>query len=1040
MKTHSSSAKAPRQKAIDPIKATGLSFRICFVGLVDKRQVDGIDQITEILQKRHIAIEHFEYKIVKKTETRRAINPKHQDGPKEKVTIEERINVNANLRTMYQLEWRVLKDPENVLLLQLGRLKGEALSLPLILPPIIAADHAVLITGLTERGRQQLIAQPDLSFRQMPAAVEESTSFREHLLQRIRRSKGMQATARELLDFHGLPDVLNKKIAALATGKSETLTNEEAVNLILLSDLVTRYSPLIRMFQNEVTARVGSVAQMARQFEKLTEGLETDQLIAQLGPYLGDEGRQAPNAIQLFHHLYQRLQQMKEGKLFVKGQVLDVKSLFGILRSLICITRSQQDPGIWKQCLFYLMPFDNEALAKQNRAAILQLALKSQKKLLVKHVSSARSLIETFSIYRVADFVIARQVRLSNEGLPALERHLLLGTVLPRLWVKSVKMLQKKGTVELFGDPNVPVAKLTHSVHCIGAAYGLLQHALLGQNLSRFLRQGPRSLLERFNRHFFDIMFEQGVLEPGLPISRACFAQWLAARGIVAKPENYGYIPGDQASDPEPQLTVEVLLGSGQSLFPTDYTQEQFARDYLDARQAFTGFLGKFEKMAANCPQSPNPAPIILSYLQSGRYNLRSSSFRKHVRETFLFSELKSIVVHGLEEVGYELDKVAVSNKAMVKIPARFEWMLLLGHTFAVNIGKRTIQIRLHVLPVNEMDDSDPISTALTANLDAAFQQAERPERKGLIQAVRLLGEYQRLSQQLVRYLGIIVVDRLIGSRLQELDREACPPNELKASYQDSEKLLIGSVRNAKLNKLFRFDHGRAKNELEMIDYQSIPQMLESIMYWQSIKKDLEKRQHTVSQIIRLLGRFSKTLKQGEEWKTYSKMVRGFNQLISRPIEHFNNKTIQALTDLSFKLNRLVSKREYKDNAIAILYAEWKRKHPNDVKKIYFYTPFIADDGSAKSSLLQEIRRSHTLVQMLKRKRCVIYLPEGSKTVQFKQMAEIAAFLDQENLGLVHYIETGELDEERLTDISKVFYPKLFFQLDKLELVTVKPN
>jgi len=1021
------------KKPATPVKSIGKPVKICFVSLCDKRLIDGIDKITEILQEKQFIIDHYEYRIVKKSEIRRPINPKHKDGPREKVVVEERINVNATLKTLRQLEWRVIKDPENILLLQIGRMKGEALCMPLILPGIFAKDHQVLITGLTDQGRLQLLSKPDLKFQQVPEPVAKNPVLLEQLLQRASRSKGMQATARELLDFPGLPDHIAKKINSIATGKNDPLTSPEAVNLILLSDLITRYLPVLQTFQNDVLTKAGSVAQLSKQFAELTENVETGHLIARLGPYLGEEGTKATTNGQVFAHLYQRLQQMKDGKIFIKGQILDVKNLFNLLRSMICISRSQQDPELWERCFFFLMPFEDAALAKINLATLQRMMLNARKKILIQAVASSRSLIEIYCIHQISGFVIERHIRLGETQLPEIDRDLLRSAVLPRFHIKLVKNIQKKGSYELFNDPQLPPSKLLNPVHCVSGAYGYLLNTLVVKNLSRWLQQNTKTLQNRFGRHFFDIFYEQGILEPDLPVTRADFARWLTERQIVTKPETCGYIPGDADSNPEPQLTPQILLGSGQSSFPADYTVELFAQEFLAARREYVGFLDKIKKMSGGQPTGISPARDIMAYLQKGQYNLRSYSFRRHMQQTSLFAELQRIVADSLEEIRHELEAEVVNQKAILKIPAHLEAILWLGNTFLIEIGSQKIKIRLHVLPTKTLTEQHGLSEIFARNLDNALQQAETPERKGLIQAIRLLGEYQKVGRRFSRYLGLVTLDRIMACRLQELDKEICSPEALKHQYPDLQKLVIGNTRNTKLSKLFRFDQARGKSDQELIDSRSFAQMLETVMYWQSIKKDLEKRKQTMSQIIRMLGRFSKTLKKGEEWKTYSRMVKTFHQLISRPLDQFDPKTIKTISDLSFKLNRLVSKREYKDNAIAILYAEWKRKHPDDVKKIYFYIPFMEDETSTKSSLLLEIRRTSSIVRLLKSKKCIIFLPEAAKTIQLKQMVDIARFLDREAFNFHYYVETSGQDDIKINEICKNFFPKGLFQLEKLE-------
>ena len=201
----------------DSSKKSQPDLTVRFIGLQDKRQVEDMEIIEQLLNKMRFDIDYFEYKIVKKTETRRPINPKFPDGPKQKVLVEERINVNGDLKTVRQLEWRVLKDPENVLLVQLNRAKGEAFCLTLTFERLFENDRQVLVAGLTNQVRLQLITVPDLKFQKIPDPVEENVAFKEQLLNRASRTRGMQATARELLDFPSLPNEFSKKVAPVSS-------------------------------------------------------------------------------------------------------------------------------------------------------------------------------------------------------------------------------------------------------------------------------------------------------------------------------------------------------------------------------------------------------------------------------------------------------------------------------------------------------------------------------------------------------------------------------------------------------------------------------------------------------------------------------------------------------------------------------------------------------------------------------------------------------------------------------------------------------
>ncbi len=1014
---------------------------IRFISLIDKRQVDGIDVISDILSKKSFAIDHFEYKVIKKTETRRPINPKFKDGPSEKVVLEERINVNANLKTIRQLDWRVVKDPENVLLLNISRAKGEALCLPLVFPNIFKKEHQILVTGLTDPSRLQLLTVPDLKFKSVPQIVEDNPDFKEQLMQRASRAKGMQATARELLDFPGLPDVMVNKISQLATGKKETLTDAQSVNLMILSDLATRYLPVFQTFQTDVMVKAGTVTQLSKQFAEMTDGIPTQKLIAKLGDYLGEEEGVPENNAQVFSHLYRRLQQMKDGKLFVKGVLLDVKALFNILRSMIFFNRSQKDPELWEQCQFFLKPYDAPDLIRKNMAAVYMIALASQKKILLSHAASNRSLMEIFAVHNVPEFVIGKKAYISDQNLSDQEYGIIRSSVFRRLGLKQVKADKRKDRVDLFADTNYGLSKLYNPLHCVGSSFGYLLDSILKKNLERFFTEGLKSIQKRFDKNLFDIFYEQAVFDKGLPISRNSFAKWLETKTALSKIDKLGFISSDLETGFDSAITPQVLVGSGQSVFELDYTAQSFAKDYLETRIQYFGLLDKLRKISNAQKEPHNPAHIFVKYLEQGEHNFMSLHFRKFVKETFLYQEFSRIVSEACADIQFKLDAIAEKNKVILKLPLKYEGMLCLGNTFEIKSDSNTRIVRLHVVPLKSFNEKMGVVFEFASKFDALMQQAETPERKGLIQAVRILGEYQKTSQAFFKYLTMSTLDRQISLEMGALEAKSGEPEQLKYGMSDARKLVIGSMRTINLGSVLQYDQQSKRNSKDPVDIQSFAQMLESIMYWKSVKKDLAKRTNTVLTVIKMLGRFSKTLKEGSEWKSYHKMAIRFYQLISQPIEKYGENIIQALLDLSGKMSHMVSKREYKDNAVAILFAEWKRKYPGTVKSVYFYAPFVDDDSGPGSNVLKELRNAARLSRMLRSKRALIFLLEATKQVQHRQMGEIIRFLRQERYNLDFYVEISTLDEEKINELSKTMMPKLFFEAGKLEpQKAAKPN
>ena len=1004
-----------------------------FVSLQDKRQVEDLEIINQLLGKMRFETDYFEYKVVKKTETRRPINPKFPDGPKQKVLVEERININSDLKHVRQLEWRVLKDPENVLLLQLNRAKGEAFCLTLSFDRIFESDHPVLICGLTNQVRLQLITVPDLKFQKIPDIVEENVAFKEQLLNRASRARGMQATARELLDFPSLPKEFNKKLVNVATGKSEKLTEAESINLILLSDMVTRYLPALQTFQQDVTDKVGSVAQLTRQFVSLTRNISTKALVGRLKDYLGEDAPNCKNNNQVFQYIYQKLAQMKDGKLFVKGKLLDIKALFSVLKSMICISRSQHDPALWNKCLFFLKADGPQPQTEFNLHNVRKLISQSEKQILLSHAASSRSLIETYIINNIPREVIDKRVFIQDNAVPPLELSIIKGTITPRLLLKNAKNPKKKSTIHLYTDPKTPANRLNNPLHCIGAAYGYLMGSLFREYLDRFFKEDRRQLTDRLGKHLFDAFYEQAVLETGFPISRVNFSKWLEAQQLVLKIKESGYIESELEKVHDVSVVPPILLGNGQSLFPVEYPEEEFQKDYLKYRAQYLGFFEKLKKLEFPEGESYNPTKVMLEFVAQGNYNIRSAASRLLYKNTFLFEELNRVVQESCKDISSDMELESKYGKLILKVPLKFESLLFIGNTFEVSAGK-IIRVRLHAQPVETLEGHPGISASFSTNLAAKLEGAETPERKALVQAMKILDEFKKASFNFQKFLTISVLDRVVHDSLQKKEKTNIAPTEIKYLLSDNQKMVIGTVRDLNLGKLLRFDRVGKSAKAPDVDNQTFGEMLESILYYKSVMKSLNKRQEIIKQILTMLNRFSKTLKEGKEWKNYSAMVNKFHSLISLPIEQLDEKNVRELSRVSTQLNSLVTKREYKDNAVAILTTEWKRKKSDNKKDIYFYTPFMEEDVKSKSSnVLKEVRRASHLIRMLKRKKALLFFPEASKKRQFVQMLEIGKFIEEQGFEINQYVDTRTLEDEQVKELTRNLYPDNFFRLDKLE-------
>lgn len=1019
----------------DPPKPPKPELDIRLVSLNERRQIQGIDVITELLREQGFGVDHFEYKVVKKSEMRRPINPKLKNSPTEKVTVEEKLNVNANLKSVGQLEWRVLKDPENILHVQLARAKGEALCLPLFFENLLKNNKQILVTGLTNAVKLQLISKPDLKFLTIPDPIEQNQEVKEQLIQRASRTKGMQSTARELIDFPGLPEDINRKIGLISSGKKEPLTDAQAVNMILLSDLHSRYAATFQTFQNEIVERQAAVANLARQFEIFTQKISPKFLVSKFADFLGENAAKCKTNQLLFTYLYQKLQQIEEKKIYVNQKLLDRKDLFRLIRSIVCIARSQFDPDLWNRCFFFLNLDDVQTIPEENEQAIQHLIAATKGRKITKDVTGSKDLMEIFVTNNIYDYVIGKKISIDDTKVSTQELAVMKSVVAPRMHLKAKKGSSKPGVNLLFSESK-GIHKLANPVQFVGSAYGVLMGEILKENLSKFLDMDKKELIDRFNIHFFDILYEQAVFEKGLHISRNQFAGWLEEINLIQKIEELGYVANEIESDFDKSLTPEVLAGEGISVFPSAFGKEDFEKAYVGSRNKFLMFLNKLQKGKDSSKDEFSPVKIIGDFISKGKYNLRSSAFRKHVRDTFLYQELVEMVKEATVPIKGRMSDSAINKKLILQLPHKFANILFLGNTFEVPTGKFMVQLRLHTIPVKEMQEDDGMHFTFSKEFSKVLQEATNEKRVGVIQAMRILGEYQKISLEFVRLQSIVLLDQVLNQGILKQKLVNRDPRFVKFKMPDVDKMTVGSVRDVNLGKLFQHEAALQRNNKQIGNNFSFGELVQSVMYYKSVDENLKKRSKTIQEIKILLNRFSKSLKKSQEWNTYSTLLNRFSDLTSIPISSMGEKVVKTLMDLSIKLNRLVTKFEYKNSVIAILHAEWKRKNPDQSKEVYFYLSFLGDDApSGKTNILLEIRKARDLMRTIKTKKAIVFFPGATKEIQLNQMIEIKEFIKDQGLNPELYIETRTLSEDKIRDLAKEFYPTAFFEIDSLDPV-----
>ncbi|MCZ6747843.1 MAG: hypothetical protein O7D96_01030 [SAR324 cluster bacterium] len=317
----------------------------------EPKQVKGLDEFLSVFNGKDSMAEvvHFRYAIQRKV--RRAMGGKFSKGLTTEVTENVEINLNQDLFGLRRWLGNIRNDPSNVLLLNASKVKEEALAAPLLFSELIRTGRPILVTGLDASSRDQLMAQVDLKFAEIPPQVERNYALKTTLLARAQRKKGFSSSMRNLMDLDFIPKELQDKIHQIAMGGDPSaFTDAEVVNLSLLADLVSRYEAVLAQFKEFVAKSSLQVPQLIACFELIMSDTSTELLMESFKELLKDaveDGTQITTKNQLFGHLYRFL----TGTGDEARRTADRQGVFfRVLTNTFVRRRSQIDPLLWKRC------------------------------------------------------------------------------------------------------------------------------------------------------------------------------------------------------------------------------------------------------------------------------------------------------------------------------------------------------------------------------------------------------------------------------------------------------------------------------------------------------------------------------------------------------------------------------------------------------------------------------------------------------------------------------------------------------------------
>jgi len=1011
-------------------------FVVRLVSLSDKNGIENIDDIVPSFMSKGFRTDYFEYKSIVKKTYKKPINPKFPDGPKEKVTVEEKENVNTSLKLIRQLDWRATKDPENVLNVQITRTKGESCSVPLVFAKIFEKKRNILVTGATKDLYDQLTSKPDLKFQSIPAPIEANEGLKEELIKRSKRTRGMQSTARELLEFKGLPKKISDMITAMSMGRRVDMSDTEAINLILLSDLMTRYNEVLKNFQQEILDRSSTVSTLSNQFLLLASKIRPAFLVAKTKD-LFEEPITARTNAEFFALFYSRIQLLDAEKKRENDNKILFNNIFAELRSLIIMVRSFQDADNWSKCQFYLKSEDGSNVEPNNQKTITTITDAIREYIVKKQGQQSRSLEETYLTYNIHRFFKTNRVWIDN-NVPATDAGIMESVLFPRLDIRMGKFNVKDDSlINLFEDQAIKRHQLHYSLPLLSKAYGYLFSCYLKELLSNFVKGGLRHFTKRFGEHLFNALFERVVMKPGLPIGRNQFAPWLKEQKILVRPEEYGFIKSDIETRFDQRLTNKILCGSGEPIITDEISPKEFAQEFQNAQKSFLGFIEEVRSKELKSKSALHPGTIFLKRIEEKRYDFTSADFRKSLREEELVTNLTQIVTKACNQIRQEIQKVAVYQKVIFQLPYKYEPLLQIAHTFDVQIGAETFSVHLVAVPVESANELKGLSKNFAGNFSTALKNSGTSNLSYLLETGKILDKYREVSEPFFWFLSMVVIDRYLH---QISSRESKGSNRsaahIKYFYSDEEKAVIGNVIDRSLKKILQHDSNPKKAGGDLgVEHFTYGHILQTIMAQKSVLVELENLREVLKIVLHLLGKFAEKVKQGSEWQQYNSTAKRFFQLISLPVAGLDSQTLLALKGLSRKLKDIVDMSEGQNSVVSTLHAQFQKRNPAISRQIYFYEIFLDEKDTVGNNMLHRLRNVQELMRLLKTKKCIIFFPERSKESQLKQIGDILDFFSSESFNANMFVETAILDRDHTEALCRYFSPKAFFRLNRLEPV-----
>lgn len=318
-------------------------------------QISGLDDFMRTFNSAEVRAEVNPFRFVIQRKQRRSMGGKFSAGLSQEVTENVEINPNEDLFGLRRWLGQVRQDPGSLMLVNIFKIKEEALAAPLSFSEMIRGGRPVLITGADDLARDQLLSKIDLKFATIPDGVKNNPALKISLMARTQRPKGFISSIRPMLDLEFIPASVTQKLTKINSGGDPSeLTEAEVINIALVGDMYSRYRQCLAQYKENLISSSLNIQQLTSLFELLMADVPLPDALAGFDEFMGsddDRPGQVKSKAELFGYL-NRFINTTEGssRALDRGQKID--NLFRRITSISMQSRARVDPIVFERSSF----------------------------------------------------------------------------------------------------------------------------------------------------------------------------------------------------------------------------------------------------------------------------------------------------------------------------------------------------------------------------------------------------------------------------------------------------------------------------------------------------------------------------------------------------------------------------------------------------------------------------------------------------------------------------------------------------------------